>query len=99
MNQEDKLKEIMESALHAQGSISYKDAEALIAATVATTLLQIGVDPHNLIETQRDAAFLRKWRTSYERAEQYSWKTIVSIVLTGIMALLVLGLKDWLHLT
>lgn len=97
VHNEDRLKVLLDEALRAQGVISRNDAEKLIENTVTKTLLGIGISssPESLIEAQKDTAFVRRWRLNYEKIEQVSWKTMIITILTGALALTMVGLKDW----
>jgi hypothetical protein len=72
----------------------------LIAAQAASqavreTLLRLGVPVDDPMEMQRDMQHLRAWRSSVESIRNKSLTTIVGIAVTGFVALVVVGLRDY----
>lgn len=74
-----------------------KEIPKIVADSVKQTLLQLGLDATNPIETQADMKYLRDWRTSVESLRSKSFWAVVSTLLLGLMGLLYIGLQDWIH--
>jgi hypothetical protein len=71
-------------------------ARAAAREAVGELLLALGVDssqPHQVLEMQRDFAYVRSWRQSIELVRNKSLATAVLIVVTGFMGLIWLTLK------
>lgn len=50
-------------------------------------------------EFQADLAHIRKWRKSVEAIQTKGLLTVVGLLVTGIVTLLVAGLKGWIKLS
>lgn len=75
--------------------MTHDDLKKLIAEAVRETLLQMGADPSNPIEMQRDFQHLRQWRRAGEDLRSKGMLTLLSIFITGSVALLLVGLRDY----
>lgn len=81
--------------------LSRDDIEALtrqtVKDTVTQTLVQLGMDQQNPLEMQRDFQHLRQWRRAGEDMRSKGLMAILTIFITGVISLLVVGLRDWVH--
>lgn len=68
----------------------------LIAETVRETLLQMGADPTDPLEMQRDFQHLRQWRRSGEELRSKGTLALLGIFLSGVAGLIAVGFRDWL---
>jgi len=78
-------------------NLTQEDLKRLIAEAVRETLMQMGADPSDPIEMQRDFQHLRQWRTAGEDLKRKGTLTLMSIFLTGTVALLLLGVRDYFN--
>lgn len=69
------------------------DVRRIVAETVAETLLRLGIETDDPLETQADFLHLRKWRKSVETAGRQTFLTAVGIITTGILGLIWLALR------
>jgi hypothetical protein len=60
-------------------------------------LQKLGIDPENFRESQADFAHLRKQRLASEQIGKLATRALITIFLTGLCSVFVLGLKDFLH--
>ncbi|HHW65649.1 MAG TPA: hypothetical protein GX403_17175 [Rhodocyclaceae bacterium] len=67
----------------------------LIAETVRETLTQMGADPAHPLEMQRDFQHLRQWRRSGEELRSKGTLALLGIFLSGTVALMLVGLRDY----
>jgi len=72
------------------------DVTDVVAEAVKQTLLQLGVDFSQPIEMQRDFQHLRQWRRAGEELRSKGMLAILTIFLTGVVGLIVVGLKQWI---
>lgn len=63
---------------------------------VKETLIQLGVDLDNPIEFQADCLFVRKIRRVHESVGTKIINTFVGVVVTGGIAMVVLGAIEWM---
>lgn len=71
------------------------EASALVSEAVRQTLLQLGIDSANPLEMQRDFQHLRQWRRAGEDLRGKGLMVLVSVFLTGLVGLLLVGVRDW----
>ena len=69
------------------------DIRKIVSATVAETLLKMGLDASDPVESQADMLHLRKWRKSVETAGRQTFLTAVGILTAGILGLVWLALR------
>ena len=69
------------------------EIKRLVAETVAQTLMRLGVDTEDPLETQADMLHLRRFRKSYEAAGRQTLLTSIAVVVAGALAVL------WMVLT
>jgi hypothetical protein len=70
------------------------ELQTLIAESVKQTLIQLGISSDDPIEMQRDMQHLREWRKSMESVRSKSFLTLMTILLSGVTAMLWLGFKQ-----
>jgi len=76
-------------------NMTHEELQKLIAEAVRQTLVQMGADPSNPIEMQRDFQHLRQWRTAGEDLRAKGMFALLSIFITGAVALFLVGLRDY----
>ena len=79
----------------ALSNMTQDELRALVAGTVRETLVQLGVDPSDPLEMQRDFQHLRQWRESGEELKRKGTLTLLGIFLSGTVALMLVGLRDY----
>ncbi len=81
--------------------LTKQELEAIAAAgaekAVSNVLQKLGIDPENFRESQADFAHLRKQRLASEQIGKLATRALITIFLTGLCSVFVLGLKDFLH--
>ena len=70
---------------------------ASVAEAVKQTLIQLGVDTSDPLAMQRDFQHLRQWRQSGDSLKDKGMLAILGIFLSGLAALLVMGVREWMH--
>lgn len=82
-------------ARNAAAYLTTVDAKKLVEETVKLTLLQIGIDHADPMQMQADFQHLRKWRRAGEDIRSKGLTSLITIVVGGVAALLVIGFKHW----
>jgi hypothetical protein len=95
---EEIVKRVVINTVEGERLLTRDDASNLIATTIASTLLQMGIKTDELVEVQRDNAFIRDLRISRDKLKELSWSTVLKTLILGGLALLALGLSTKLHL-
>lgn len=87
----------MPSEQHPKQVILTRDEiKELITATVKDTLTSLGVDVSNPMAMQRDLQTVREFRVAIEAIKKQGLLAAVGVVVTGLLAVLGLGIKSWL---
>jgi hypothetical protein len=64
-----------------------------IRAIVAETLAAFGIEEDDRKELRADFQHLRRWRKSVEQAQSYTFKAVITIIVTGFVGAIWLGIK------
>lgn len=92
MHDED-IRAIVAEALAEQQRLHYSDIEAVILRTIATILTSFGIEEEDRRELRADFQHLRRWRKSVEQAQSYTFKAVITIIVTGFVGAVWLGVK------
>jgi hypothetical protein len=95
----DAIKAIVVAVLNEQEERAAKREKALIEAAVVASLAAFGVDAEDkdeLRELKLDTRHTRKWRKSVERIETVGWGTAVTVLVTGALGALWLGVQTYI---
>ena len=76
-------------------AMSHSELNDVVAEAVKQTLMQLGVDTSDPFAMQRDFQHLRQWRESGEDLKRKGTVALLGIFLSGLVTLLLLGLKGW----
>ncbi|WP_221800518.1 hypothetical protein [Oceanobacter mangrovi] len=58
-----------------------------------TALTRLGFDVENHLEAQKDQAFVRSQRKASEQISTVTRRTLIGLVITGLVSLLVVGIQ------
>ncbi len=61
--------------------------------TVATILTSFGIEEEDRQELRADFQHLRRWRKSVEQAQSFTFKAVITIIVTGFLGAVWLGIK------
>jgi hypothetical protein len=71
----------------------HRDVDAVVLKTVATILASFGIDEGDRMELRADLQHLRRWRKSVEQAQSYTFKAVITVIVTGFVGAIWLGVK------
>lgn len=78
-------------------AMSHAELNGVVAEAVKQTLIQLGVDTSDPLAMQRDFQHLRQWRESGEDLKRKGTLALLGIFFSGLVSLILLGLKEWFH--
>lgn len=87
----DEVRAIIQETLAEQNH--QQSSDATIMKTIATILTSFGIEEEDRKEIRADFQHLRRWRKSVEQAQSYTFKTVITIIATGLIGALWLGIK------
>ena len=91
----DEIKAVVKEAL-AEQRLAALPSDDVVLQTVATILKSFGIEEEERLELKADFSHLRRWRKSVEQATSYTFKAMITVVVTGFLGALWLGVKTML---
>jgi len=92
MRSED-IRTVVAETLAEQQRLHSDDIDAVVLKTIATILTSFGIEEEDRRELRADFQHLRRWRKSVEQAQSYTFKAVITIIVTGFVGAVWLGLK------
>jgi hypothetical protein len=92
MNEAD-IRVIVVETLAEQQRLQYSNIDAAVQRAVASILTSFGVEEEDRKELRADLQHLRRWRKSVEQAQSYTFKAVITVLVTGVIGAAWLGLK------
>jgi len=65
----------------------------VVFKTIAAILTSFGIEEEDRKELRADFQHLRRWRKSVEQAQSYTFKAVITIIVTGFVGAVWLGVK------
>jgi hypothetical protein len=87
------IRAIVVETLAEQQKLYSSNIDAVILRTVATILTSFGIEEDDRRELRADFQHLRHWRKSVEQAQSYTFKAVITIIVTGFVGAVWLGIK------
>jgi hypothetical protein len=76
-----------------QQRLQRDDIDGIVFKAVATTLMSFGIDEGDRRELRADLQHLRRWRKSVEQAQGFTFKAAITVIVTGVVGAVWLGIK------
>ena len=90
---DDEIRAIVAETLAEQNRLQQANIDAIVLRTVASVLASFGIEDDDRKELRADFQHLRRWRTSVEQAQSYTFKAVITVIATGLMGAVWLGVK------
>jgi hypothetical protein len=90
---DEDVKAIVLETLAEQQTLHWNEVDAIVSRTIATTLVSFGIDDDDRRELRADFQHLRRWRRSVEQAQSYTAKAVITVIVTGLVGAVWLGVK------
>lgn len=91
--QETDIRAIVAETLAEQQRLHYSDSDAAVLKSIATILTSFGIEEEDRKELRADFQHLRRWRKSVEQAQSYTFKAVITVIVTGFVGAVWLGIK------
>lgn len=92
----NEIKEVIKEVL-AEQRLNEPDIDKIALKTIATILTSFGIEEEDRKELQADFRHLRRWRKSVEQTQTYAFKAIITVIVSGFIGALWLGIKTMLN--
>ena len=90
---DDDIRAIVLETLAEQQRLQHESIDAIVAKAVASILTSLGIEDDDRRELRADFQHLRRWRRSVEQAQSYTFKAVITVLATGLMGAVWLGVK------
>jgi hypothetical protein len=87
------IRAIVAETLAEQRKLHQSDVDAVVFKAIATILTSFGIEEEDRRELRADFQHLRRWRKSVEQAQSYTFKAAITIIVTGFVGAVWLGIK------
>ena len=87
------VRAIVLETLAEQQRLRADEIDAVVHRAVATTLTSFGIEEEDRRELRADFQHLRRWRRSVEQAQSYTFKAVITVIVTGFVGAVWLGVK------
>lgn len=91
--QDEEIRAIVAQTLAEQQKVQQESVDAIVLKSVASVLASFGIEDDDRKELRADFQHLRRWRKSVEQAQSYTFKAVITVVATGLMGAVWLGVK------
>ncbi|MGY4503142.1 hypothetical protein ACVWYH_007099 [Bradyrhizobium sp. GM24.11] len=90
---DDEIRAIVAETLAEQHRLQQDSIDAIVLKAVASVLASFGIEDDDRKEVRADFQHLRRWRKSVEQAQSYTFKAVTTVIATGLMGAVWLGVK------
>jgi len=90
---DDEIRVIVVETLAEQQKLQQDSVDAIVLKAVASVLASFGIEDDDRKELRADFQHLRRWRKSVEQAQSYTFKAVITVIATGLMGAVWLGVK------
>lgn len=87
------VRAIVVETLAEQQRLHRDDIDAVVLKSFATVLTSFGIEEEDRKELRADFQHLRRWRRSVEQAQSYTFKAVITVIVTGFVGAVWLGIK------
>ncbi|PPQ20810.1 hypothetical protein CV770_03370 [Bradyrhizobium sp. AC87j1] len=91
--QDEEIRAIVAETLAEQHRVQQESVDAIVLKAVASVLASFGIEGDDRKELRADFQHLRRWRKSVEQAQSYTFKAVITVIATGLMGAVWLGVK------
>ena len=92
----DEVQAVVRATLEEEAVRRGAALDEVVLKAVATILTSFGIEEDDRKELQADFIHLRKWRRSAEQAQSLTFKAVLTVIVTGALGAMWLGIKAML---
>lgn len=90
---DDEIRAIVAETLAERQRLQQDSIDPIVLRAVSSVLASFGIEADDRKEVRADLQHLRRWRKSVEQAQRYTFKAVITVVATGLMGAVWLGVK------
>jgi ABC-type transporter Mla maintaining outer membrane lipid asymmetry permease subunit MlaE len=89
----NEIRSIVREVLREQSESRIARLDEAMVKTVTSILISFGIYDEDRQEMRADFQNLRRWRKSVEEAKSHSFRTVVTVIVTGVLGAIVFCIK------
>nr|WP_027551028.1 hypothetical protein [Bradyrhizobium sp. Cp5.3] len=89
---DDDIRTIVTETLAEQQKLQ-ESVDAIVLKAVVSVLAAFGIEDDDRKEVRADLQHLRRWRKGIEQAQSYTFKAVITVIVTGVAGAVLLGIK------
>ena len=90
---DEDIRTIVAETLAERERLHRDEIDAVVLRTIVTILTSFGIEEDDRREIRADFEHLRRWRKSVEQAQSYTFKAVITVIVTGFVGAIWLGVK------
>ena len=90
---DEDIRAIVAETLAEQERLYRDEIDAVVLRAIVTILTSFGIEEEDRREIRADFEHLRRWRKSVEQAQSYTFKAVITVIVTGFVGAIWLGIK------
>lgn len=87
------IQAIVRATLDAEHERNTQRVDDLVIKAISTILTSFGIEDDDRKEVRLDFQHLRRWRKSVELVESVGWGAAITVIVSGLLGALWLGIK------
>lgn len=91
--QDDEIRAIIAETLAEQHRFQEQSIDTIVMKSVASVLASFGIEDDDRREIRADFQHLRRWRKSVEQAQSYTFKAMITVIVSGLVGAAWLGVN------
>jgi hypothetical protein len=89
----EEIKAVVHDVLSEQRILNKADLDDIAAKTILGIMSTFGIEEDDRKEVKADFQHLRRWRKSVEQAQTFTFKAVITVIVSGFLGALWLGIK------
>ena len=90
---DEDIRAVVAETLAEQEWLHRDENDAIVSRTIVTILNSFGIEEEDRREIRADFEHLRRWRKSVEQAQSYIFKAVITMIVTGFVGAIWVGVK------
>ncbi|MBV9459012.1 MAG: hypothetical protein JO141_16035 [Bradyrhizobium sp.] len=90
---DEDIRTIVAETLAEQERLHRDEVDAIVLRAIVTILTSFGIEEEDRREIRADFEHLRRWRKSVEQVQSYTFKAVITVIVTGFVGAIWLGVK------
>ena len=90
---DEEVRAIVAETLAEQQRLHHDDIDVVVVRAIAAILTSFGIEEEDRKELRADFQHLRRWRKSVEQAQSYTFKAVITVIVSGLVGAVWLGVK------